>query len=279
MSEDNSHDSPQEQAKAAWSEAEVDRAKAEAERARAEAKKAEAAASKIRAEIRAVKLNTAARKTDAEVENIKAKAKAEAKAEVKAETKAEAKAEAKAEVKAEAEAKRLNAESEKVQAETQKLNAEIKRASQSQNLFETASEQMTKGQAGTGIREFVRESLLDIMGAVDDAAAVGKTREFNEGLVGYLPSVTAIGDASVDNHSSAQVEFDLAVTVIESDSASGDKGAALKIGVPAIFGVSIAASGYLQSSTGHASEREQTNRIRFSVPIKYAREHAPIEDE
>ena len=93
-----------------------------------------------------------------------------------------------------------------------------------------ADKEIKEGKAGTDIRDFVRESLLDIMGAVDDAATVGKTREYNEGLVGYIPSITGIGAASADNPSSGVVEFDLAVTVVNSDSAGRTGGVQLKVG-------------------------------------------------
>ena len=67
--------------------------------------------------------------------------------------------------------------------------AQAARARESKELLKGMEEQAA---SGPGIRDFVRRSLLDIMGAVDDAAAMGRLLAYDDGLACYLPAVTAI---------------------------------------------------------------------------------------
>ena len=136
---------------------------------------------------------------------------------------------------------------------------------------------------GPGIRDFVRQSLLDIMAGVDDAAAMGKTRELNEGLTDYLPAVTMIGTSSADERASDRVEFDLAVTVAQSASEQKGKGgtldASFKVGVMGLGKLHVGASGHIERTVGEASSSQRANRLRFSVPIVYAVQDDSADEE
>ena len=136
---------------------------------------------------------------------------------------------------------------------------------------------------GLGIREFVRQSLLDIMAGVDDAAGIGKIQALNGGLDGFLPSVTMIGSAPGEGSAGDRVEFDLAVTVAKSgseqDKASGEAHAGLRVSAPWLGKFHVGASGRIERVTSEASSQEQANRLRFSVPIVYALQGESVDEE
>ena len=116
-----------------------------------------------------------------------------------------------------------------------------------------------------GIREFVRETLSQIMYGVDDAAAIGKTRELDEGLVGYLPSVSAIGSDTVEDHSVERVEFDLVVVHSAANAEEKKQSGNLKV-VANWLPLRLAASGQIEQAHSQAVSNESTNRVRFAVP-------------
>ena len=208
---------------------------------------------------------------EAEDERVRAKAKmvtAEAD-KVKAETK-----------KIKAEVARAKAEESRAKADLARIEAEKERASANREIAKNMNEQPA---GGLGVRDFVKQSLLDIMAGVDDAAAVGRTRAFHDGLDGYLPAVTVIGAASAEGHAIDRVEFDLAVTATQAKGDETDEGVELrgdlKVGAFGVGSFHLGASGHIERVTSEASSLEQVNRLRFSVPIVYAVQDDSVDDE
>lgn len=121
------------------------------------------------------------------------------------------------------------------------------------------------------------------MGGVDDAATVGKVRELTEGLVGFLPTVTAIGGASSGDHrAEREVKFDLAVTAATTtqDSQGNKMGGGLKISVPILSALlSVGGSAQFERTLSRMHSSEHVNRISFSVPIVYATQNDPTDEK
>ena len=244
---------------------------AEANRAKAEAAKADAETEKIIAEIRVIKENSELQKQLTEVELEKRQEEVKA---LKSDI-------ARKNDSAELEATRVEAEKTLAEAQLRRADAENTRTTdqsalskQRKDFMDIAQQQVAAGNAGMGIRKFVRNTLLDIMGAVDDAAAVAKAVELNDGLVNFLPSVSAVGSTK-SNEKTNQVEFDLVLSVIEEQATDGQMSGQLKIGVQSLFGAAVS----LSTGSSQSAAREQTNRIRFSVPVTYAAQNIPGEDE
>ena len=277
-------------AETARTEADQKKLRAEAEKLKADADKARAESNRIAAEAKnagadkewlqakAAKLKSDAEKSQAESRRIAAEAKKiDA---VKEKLKAEAE-------KLRADAAKLNAEVKLIKAETGKQDADAKKVDdirqEQSDLVEEANERMeAHAEASPSIRNFVRDSLLDIMGGVDDAAVVGKTRELTEGLAGYLPNVTAIGAAASGEQRAERVEFDLAVTVATAAQKGSTKAGrgGLRIAIPFSFAfLSAGGSAQFEHSLTRSSSREHVNRIRFSVPIVYAVQNAPPDED
>lgn len=257
--------------------ADAEKAKSETKRIDAEAVTTEADREKLKAE--AAKLLADAEKARAESKMIEAEAE-KAQAE-KERLQAEARRIEAEAATSELEKGRLKAETKKYDADVKKIEADKERIAEQRELAKADTEKMEEhAKASTGVRDFVRDSLLDIMAGVDDAAAVGKTRDLTEGLVGYLPSVTAIGAAASGDHQAERVEFDLAVTVVVAEKEAGsDKLAGeLKI-APMFFPVSGGLSGRIERNRELSHSSEFANRIRFSVPIVYATQNDPLDYE
>ena len=235
--------------------AQAQKAAAEADQARADADTARAEAERTAAE---------ARRLDAETERLQAEA---------ASMSVEA-------ARANAEKEKLRAEAQRAAADLEKLEAEKQRAVENQQLAKSLNE---AAERGPDVRAFVRQSLLDIMAGVDDAAAMGRTRALNEGLDGYLPSVTKIDGSPADGPGTDRVEFDLAVTVARSATKQTGGGAqvdgSFKLGVLGFGTLHVGASGHIERTVGGASSDERTNRLRFSVPIVYAVQDEPPDEE
>ena len=288
-------------------DAEIAKARADEKRLLAEAQKAKAESRRVEAETAAItgpdskeRLKAEAAKLQAEADKATAESKmieAEATKVVADEKRLKAEAaklqaeadKATAECKIiEAEVSRTELHKAKLEAETEKYKADVKRIKKDEKKLEKqrdwAKEDSAQMQGfakcSSGVREFVRNSLLDIMAGVDDAAAVGKTRELTEGLVRYLPTVTAIGAGESGEHGAERVEFDLAVTVVVTKDDVDHKkvGGELKI-APTFFPVRAGISGQYESTQGITNSSEYANRIRFSVPIVYAIQNDPLDYE
>ena len=174
------------------------------------------------------------------------------------------------------------AERENAIAERDKVSTEL--AELKATLASDAARKVNEGEERSlGIREFVRQSLLDIMAGVDDAASVGKTRALNDGLDRFLPSVTMIGATAAEGSASDRVEFDLAVTVAQSESETAKGGtevhAGLQVSAPWLGKFHVGASGHIERVTTEASFQEQANRLRFAVPIVYALQGDSADEE
>ena len=224
----------------------VARERAETRKAEADARLAEARASKAEADVR---------RAEAEADRIGAEADLR---------KAEAE-------RATAEARRLQTvEAEKAALAKKASDAEIRRAKANEELIADL------GDSGPGVREFVRQSLLDIMEGVDDAAAMGRLRATDDGLERFLPAVTMIGGAPAEGRTE-RVEFDLAVTVNQTTKktagAGGKAEADFKVGVFGVGKLHVGASGHIERVVAEGATNEQTNRLRFAVPISYAVQH------
>ena len=235
--------------------AETERAKAEANKAAAEARRLDAEADKLRAETAGVSAET--ERADVEKEKLRAEA-----------------------ARAKADEKRADAESRKIDADLMKLAAEGQRAAENKEFAESMNE---AAEHGPDVRAFVRQSLLDIMAGVDDAAAMGRTRAFNDGLDGYLPAITKIGGTHVEGLGTDLVEFDLTVTVTQSgtkQTSGGGKGeGGFRLGVLGFGKLHVGASGHIEHTIGGASSDVRTNRLRFSVPISYAMQDDPPDED
>ena len=263
-------------ADAGRAEAQKGKLEAEAKKLKADAEHADAQRDKLEAE--AAKLRADAGHADAQRDKLKAEV-----AKLKADEK-----------KTEEEAKKLRNDTERSELEKKKFKAEISQFARDAKKAEADGKRIDKhekllqkqAKSDWGIRDFVRESLLDIMGGVDDAAAKGQTRTLKEGLEGYLPSVTAIGVASSGDQPAERVEFDIAVTVMqdEREEIGEDKqvNAGFKIGLPLPFvqlGAEAGASRQWERTQASSNSSEQANRIRFSVPIIYATQDESPDDD
>lgn len=162
------------------------------------------------------------------------------------------------------------------EAELAKLQANIDSANT--DLATTMNEQAERG---LGVREFVRQSLLGIMAGVDDAAAIGKVRALDDGIDGFLPSVTRVGATALEENVSERVEFDLAVTLSTSANEEDNRGAkaGLQVGFPGVAKFHVGASGHIERVTSEATSQDRSNRLKFSVPIVYAVQEASVDDD
>lgn len=133
-----------------------------------------------------------------------------------------------------------------------------------------------------GMKEFVQKSLLDIMQGVDNAATKAKCEATKNGLQaeGFLSSVSMIGAPSSGEPQTATVEFDLVVTAAKETDSSENKssgvGFSLNV-VSMMFG--LRAEHNNQSETSQHNSSSWANRIRFSVPITYASQRDPLDEE
>ena len=190
---------------------------------------------------------------------------------------------------AEAEARKMVAEGDARKLVAERDEAEMARRTAEKDLAKLQGEIVTgnrklatdmneQAERGLGVRQFVRQSLLDIMAGVDDAAAKGKIRAENDGMDGFLPSVTMIGATTDEGSVSERVEFDLAVTVAESASDATKEGGEVNAGLQvSLFGVAkfqVGASGQVERVTNEASSQGRSNRLKFAVPIVYAEQEA-----
>ena len=133
-----------------------------------------------------------------------------------------------------------------------------------------------------GIKEFVQQTLFDIMQGVDNAATKATCQAAKSGLQaeGFLSSVSMIGAPSSAEPQVASVEFDLMVTAAKgaegSETERSGFGLLLNV-VPMILNFGGVKD--KQSTTGESTSTSLANRIRFSVPITYASQSDPLDEE
>ena len=186
---------------------------------------------------------------------------------------------------AEANIKELVAARDKVDAE--RSAAEAKLAELKAKIGSTNAELATKmneqADRGLGVRDFVAQSLLEIMAGIDEAAAMGKVRAVDDGVDGFLPAVTRVGATALEENVSERVEFDLAVTLSTSASKQGKQGGKATAGLQVRFldvaKFQVGASGHIERVTTEATSQDRSNRLKFSVPIVYAVQEASADHE
>lgn len=161
--------------------------------------------------------------------------------------------------------------------ELETAKSKIQSLKKNQDLAKKRNDIISK-QANWGIRGFVRESLLEIMAGVDDAAACGKAREAEEGLRDFLPSVSMIGACKSAEQRTEHVEFDIGASFTEKKEIKNGKEqhAGFKLLVSSFAQFGVGASGSVESLESDSSA--QTNRIRFSVPIVYGSQRDPLDE-
>ena len=188
-----------------------------------------------------------------------------------------------------AEKKRHKAEKKKFDLEIQKAEADGAIVKEERALVDQYNKIRTDMvEADWGVREFVRESLVNIMQGVNEAAVMGKSHDLKgaSGMTEILPSLSAVGAASSAEQQTERVEFDLAVTVTRAhDEKATDSDSKTKrgfmVGVASMFSVEVGEGGEkrIEQVSGHSSSREQASRIRFAVPITYAAQNDALDDE
>ena len=177
----------------------------------------------------------------------------------------------------EAEKARKKAEKATQQAEAERQRAET--AIENQQLADKRFDAEQK--AIRGLRDFVRDSLSDIMTGVDDAAIVASSRQLTDGLTeGGLVAPSRVG-TQVGSTRESLVEFDVAVIGGEQQSKKDVKSAEanLKLSLMKVvpLGFSAGAGRRQTRSSEERSEISRHNRIRFSVPVVFAYQDHPLE--
>lgn len=133
-----------------------------------------------------------------------------------------------------------------------------------------------KLEATTGLREFVSDTLRDILEGVDEIAVISRTSELTTSAEGYIHSTGAVGTARDSSDATEHVLFDIEV-MVSSEQAGKDTGRVdLKVGTNFVF-ASAQLSGEGASERGFGMTRQASNRIQFRVPITYAKQRE--EDE
>lgn len=140
-------------------------------------------------------------------------------------------------------------------------------------------------EAQRGLRDFVQQSLSDILAGVDDAAVDARHRQLDGGLKesGFV-TPGKVGSVAQRGRDST-VEFDLAVVAGEQLTEDRRKALAKEGKVKLSFmnviplGVSVEARAAVRTERRSEERRELTrhNRIRFSVPVTFARLDDPTE--
>lgn len=167
------------------------------------------------------------------------------------------------------------------------------RVTEAQNEATRAKEELEKDNAAntllkaahaaqSGLHDFVRDSLSDILGGVDAAAAEARCRQLEEGLdeSGFVsPSSVR---APVGGSRESVVEFDVAVIVGnqqmsgEETDVGGDVRVKAKMSVLPL-GLEAGLSARRETRSEDRSELSHHNRIRFSVPVVFASHGDPVE--
>ncbi len=151
------------------------------------------------------------------------------------------------------------------------------------NIAETILEE--EKNARGRLREFVQQSISEILAGVDDAAVDARHRQLDGGLSesGFI-TPGRVGSIAGKTRDWA-VEFDLAVVAgkqqTDGKTTGTDKQASAKISFMDVIPLGLSAEARLAVRNEQRSEehRELTrhNRIRFSVPITFASLDDPTE--
>ena len=140
-----------------------------------------------------------------------------------------------------------------------------------------------KGQSG--LSEFVRQSLSDILAGVDHAAVEARSRQMEGGLKeSGFTTPGRVGFPSGSGRDS-MVDFDLAVVAGtqtktgDTDKEETEAGARIDFMKVIALPFSVEARRRVQRERSSEESREQThhNRIRFSVPVTFASLDDPTE--
>lgn len=118
------------------------------------------------------------------------------------------------------------------------------------------------------VREFVKESLLAIVGGVVDAqkeiAEIAPDAKISPAYARHEPGAAV---AAGRQQSVTMIEFDLAVTVTHTGHAEASGSA--KAGVLSVFSASA------DAGAEYSHERSNVSRLRFDVPIVMPRQEVP----
>lgn len=119
------------------------------------------------------------------------------------------------------------------------------------------------------VREFVKQSLLDIIGGVVDAQneikSLAPDAKISPAYAKHEPDAGVVANR---RQSVSLIEFDIAVTVAHAGKA--EAGGSAKGGVLSVF------SGTVEGAVEYAQERSNVSRLRFDVPIAFPR-HDPTD--
>lgn len=135
------------------------------------------------------------------------------------------------------------------------------------------------------LRDFVQQSLSDILMGVDGAAVHARHRELDEGLKdsGFI-TPSRIGSNAASGRESV-VEFDLAVVagtqVTDRQSAGKERGVRARVSfmevIPLGFSAEARASVRTEKNREERSDVSHHNRVRFTVPVTFASLDEPVE--
>ena len=121
-----------------------------------------------------------------------------------------------------------------------------------------------------GLRDFVEQSLNEILAGVDRAAAAADARALTEGLAASgLVNPSRIGSRSLERDTVSKVEFDVAVATEEQKITEDQRSKGMKAGLAIkVFNFGGGVSRETSQETRDAVSA--SNRIRFSVPVVFA---------
>ena len=183
---------------------------------------------------------------------------------------------------ADAATKRADAAERAAEAANKRAEAANQRAEESLKKLgdqDFARDLLAKEEAARrGLRDFVRESLSDIMSGVDDAAAIASCRRLNDGLEeSGLVSPSRVGSVA-GRGAETLVEFDVAVVAGEqrmdgrqdSKETGGTVGLSFMKVIPLGFSAKVSRTAARKTTSEDRSEISTHNRIRFTVPIRFA---------
>ena len=140
-------------------------------------------------------------------------------------------------------------------------------------------------EARRGLRDFVQQSLSDILAGVDDAAVDARDRQLDGGLKesGFI-TPGGVGFPSGTGRDSV-VDFDLAVVAgtreVKGQTDGQESEVKAKISfmdvIPLGFSAEARSSARSERRSENSSDLTRHNRIRFSVPVTFASLDDPAE--
>lgn len=121
--------------------------------------------------------------------------------------------------------------------------------------------------ARTSLRGYVANVLSEIAAGVDDAAIHATSRDLTEGMSeGGIISPSRIGLVPGQD-TETTVEFDLAIIYRQAEKKTHEGGLEVSAGISVL---GLGATGRWATASEQQHSMDQHNRIRFSVPIKFA---------